>query len=139
MTAPCDVSVLRFDAQTEALIQTVMRRMGQLAGAPDPADQVPHVSLIPTQPEDREGVIDRVSALLVNQPVVEIVFSHLGVFPGGVLFLGATPTEALITLHQQIHDVSAPGPNAPWIDLYKPGRWVPHCTVSMGMPNESLS
>lgn len=138
MSKPFIVSLLRFDSETDAHIQSMMDCIRHSVGISESSDSFPHVSLIPTELENRDVVIDRMSALLVNQPVLEITFPHMGLFPGGVLFLGVAPTEALITLHQQVYEASTPGPEAPWIDLYKPGRWVPHCTVAMEMPNTSL-
>ena len=138
MTVACVISVLRLDPQTDNLIQTSTRRIGDLIGSPRSADTFPHVSLIPSALEDRDGVIDRMLGRIANQPAIEIVFSHIGLFPGGVLFLGVTPTEALIGLHQKVHEASNPSPHAPWIPLYRPGRWVPHCTLNMAMPNRFL-
>ena len=135
---PFIVSLLRFDSETDARIQTMMSRIRHSIGITESSDSFPHVSLIPTALEDRDGVIARLSERFASHPAIEIVFSHIGYFPGGVLFLGVTPTEALITLHQQVYSASAPGPQTPWIDLYRPGRWIPHCTVAMEMPNESL-
>jgi 2'-5' RNA ligase len=138
MTSACVISVLRFDSQTDDIIQTAIRRIGDLIGSPSLAAGSPHISLIPTTLEDRDGVIARMSERFENQPAIEIVFSHLGLFPGRVMFLGVTPSEVLITMHQQVYDASVPGPQAPWIDLYKPDKWVPHCTLSMAMPNKFL-
>lgn len=122
---PFIVSLLRLDSETDARLQSMMSCIRHSIGIPESPDSFPHVSLIPTSLEDRDGVIDRLSERFANHPAVEIVFSHLGLFPGGVLFLGVTPTEALITLHQQVYGASAPGPNASWIDLYKPGDGFP--------------
>jgi len=138
MTTPFDVSVLRLDPKTDRCIRTVMQRICTLIGIPEPPNYLPHISLIPTTQEDRDGVIDRLVEQLEEQPVLNVVFSHVGLFPSGVLFLGVTPSQALIELHQHVYQASRPGPNVPWISLYKPDTWVPHCTLAMTMPNECL-
>ncbi|MBU1050018.1 2'-5' RNA ligase family protein, partial [Candidatus Bipolaricaulota bacterium] len=55
-----------------------------------------------------------------------------------LFFLGVTPTQSLIALHRRLFEASLPDATAPWIDLYCPGRWVPHCTVALRIPDDSL-
>jgi hypothetical protein len=47
---------------------------------------------------------------------------------------GVTPTASLLDRHRAVHDRLAAGGVAVW-DHYLPGRWVPHCTVSLRVPN----
>jgi len=138
METPYLVSVLRFDSDTDQHIGREMVRIRQLVGVPSRSDAFPHISLVPTTVDDRDRTIQRMGAMLANQPSLDVVFSHLGYFSGGVVFLGVTPTQSLIALHRRLFEASLPDANAPWIDLYYPGRWVPHCTVALRILDDSL-
>jgi 2'-5' RNA ligase len=64
--------------------------------------------------------------------------NFVGQFVGRVLWLGVTPTAALLAHHRLVLDrLTAAGVEV-W-DLYRPGQWVPHCTVSMRVPNPSMA
>lgn len=129
------VSVLRMDADSEEHIRQAMLRVSRLLKR-DVADISPHISLIPTDFGDERSLLDRIQQLTASTPAFDVVLSHVGWFPGGVAFLGATPTRFLLAFHQQCHDLSEASPQAQWIDLYQPGAWIPHCTVAMGVPDQ---
>jgi hypothetical protein len=80
---------------------------------------------------------DAVAAALGDAPVgrgLVLDLDFVGQFVGRVLWLGITPTVALLKRHQAVHDRLAAGGVEVW-DQYRPGRWVPHCTVSLRVPN----
>jgi 2'-5' RNA ligase len=58
----------------------------------------------------------------------------VGQFIGRVLWLGVTPTRELLDHHRAVHDRLAAHGIEVW-EHYQPGRWVPHCTISMRVPN----
>jgi hypothetical protein len=62
----------------------------------------------------------------------------VGQFVGRVLWLGITVTEDLLTHHREVHDRLSAGGVEVW-DHYHPGRWVPHCTVSLRVPNPMMA
>ena len=72
------------------------------------------------------------------QVSVDVTFSHVGVFGGDIVFLGATVTERLLAFHWECFRWMSPSSGVPWIDLYKPQRWVPHCTLAVGVPKHAL-
>jgi len=125
------VSVLRFDSETDRRVRPQMQRIRQILDSPGKTDGFPHISLVPSKADDCDDVIQRVHSALVGHPSLEVRFSYLGYFGSGVVFLGATPTAALLTLHRQVFEASRPGEDAPWIEYYRPDRWVPHCTLAM--------
>jgi len=132
------VSVLRFDADTVGRIQQVMMQLQQSMGGEAKTSFSPHISLVPTDFEKRDDLGDGFSEWLSLQQAFDITFSHVGVFGGDILFLGVTVTESLLAFHQACFHRMSPSSNAPWIDLYKPGRWVPHCTLATGVPEHEL-
>jgi 2'-5' RNA ligase len=96
---------------------------------------VPHVSLAVYDEEHRvdEAAVSRVvEQLAVRGRAIEIAFAGFGVFPTeeNVLFLAPVVTPALLDLHATYHAMAA-GLEASCRAYYLPGRWVPHCTLSM--------
>ena len=71
---------------------------------------------------------------------IALELSYIGRFPeAGVAFLGATPTRFLLGLHAGLHVRLAALPTGPGWDLYRPGSWVPHCTLAMGVADPDVS
>jgi|GEM_PF-1564024 len=133
------VSVLRFDTESEQLIREATSAIQRALGRTSSEDIGPHISLIPTDTRDEAGLSTRLGLVANETQALVIRFAHLGWFPGGVLFLGATPAAELIDLHQRIHEISDAGPDTLWLDLYGPGSWVPHCTLAIGVPDDKVS
>ncbi|HTF12788.1 MAG TPA: 2'-5' RNA ligase family protein [Asanoa sp.] len=93
----------------------------------------PHVSLAAAS----RLAPDAVAAALGHAPVgrgLVLDLDFVGQFVGRVLWLGITPTAELLSRHQAVHDRLAAAGVEVW-DHYRPGRWVPHCTVSLRVPN----
>ncbi len=69
-----------------------------------------------------------------------IILSSVGVFPRAeesAVFFGVTVTADLLVLHADFHrtfSVCGEGLR----DYYRPGIWVPHCTLADGLPCELL-
>ncbi len=132
------VSVLRFDLKADELIRNAVTRIQRLLGNDGSAAYAPHISLIPTDFEDRAELATRVRNLVSAQRAFEVTFSHLGFFKGGVIFLGVTATDSLLAFHQGCFQASSPSPQTPWIGLYQPGSWVAHRTLVMEVPDERI-
>jgi hypothetical protein len=95
-----------------------------------------------------DELIDALEAL----PGQRLNFPLLGVFPGdaAVLLLGAQVTAPLLDAHANVHAaIDGKSGNGGESDeprevemlgaLYKPGSWVPHCTLAMHLDTESLA
>jgi 2'-5' RNA ligase len=69
----------------------------------------------------------------------ELILPMLGVFPGkqAVVLLGATVTAELLSAHAAIHCGIEQGSEDIW-ELYRPGSWVPHCSLAMGVEANDL-
>ena len=70
---------------------------------------------------------------------LELAMDLLGVFGGdqGVLFLGVTPTQALVAAHAAVH-AALPGDGGGPYGHFRPGVWVPHCTLAAGLDGGAL-
>ncbi|MEV0878692.1 2'-5' RNA ligase family protein [Micromonospora echinofusca] len=93
----------------------------------------PHVSLAVAPRFDPERVAAALRGTVVAAPL-RLRFEHAGQFVGRVLWLGPTPTVELLAHHARVHGRLA-GAGIGLVEHYQPGRWVPHCTLSMRVPN----
>jgi 2'-5' RNA ligase len=96
---------------------------------------VPHISLAVYDDEDEvdEAAAGRLIEHLAGRHApIEVTFASLGVFSTdeNVLFLAPVVTPALLDLHAAYHAM-AEELGATCRAHYLPGRWVPHCTLSM--------
>jgi 2'-5' RNA ligase len=139
MTDRFHVSVLRFDPVAEQQIRGASLAIRRALRAKEEEASPPHVSLIPSDTLEERELIDRVRGVIANQAPLDVTVAHLGWFSSGVLFLGVTPTTELLDLHRRVHAASAPSSKAKYIDLYKPGAWVPHCTLATGVSDDAAA
>ena len=132
---------LYLDTDATRRIRTLWRSL-ESDGIPSMASLLqqkhrPHVSLAAARRLDPAMVSAALSDLQVARPL-ELHLDFVGQFVGRVLWLGITPTAELLAHHQAVHDrLSAAGVDV-W-DLYRPGRWIPHCTISLRVPNPQMS
>ncbi|GAB1642280.1 2'-5' RNA ligase family protein [Krasilnikovia sp. MM14-A1259] len=95
----------------------------------------PHVSLAAAA--RLEPIADALAGLDLGVGLT-LDLDFVGQFVGRVLWLGVTPTAELLAAHRAVHERLAAAGIEVW-DHYRPGRWVPHCTVSLRVPNPLLS
>ncbi|WP_199516909.1 2'-5' RNA ligase family protein [Nucisporomicrobium flavum] len=93
----------------------------------------PHVSLAAARTLPPETIAAALRGMEVGRGLT-LDLDFAGQFVGRVLWLGVTVTEELLAHHRAVHDRLAAAGVEVW-DHYRPGRWVPHCTVSMRVPN----
>lgn len=97
----------------------------------------PHVSLAAARRLSPEQVAPALSGFPVGRDL-KLNMDFVGQFVGRLLWLGITPTAELLAHHAAVHErLTAAGVEV-W-DLYRPGRWIPHCTVSMRVPNAQMA
>jgi len=77
----------------------------------------------------REDALDRATC---GETALRLTFDRIGVFEGPPLVLWADPGSqiSLLRMHKAIHDVIDPTLCRPH---YRPGLWVPHCTLGMNI------
>jgi 2'-5' RNA ligase len=100
----------------------------------------PHLTLAVGAHVDLESGVDSLAELADAMTGELIVFGSFGQFAGDafVLFLVPVVTEALLAFQRQVHE--RVGGSLPVDqDLCAPGRWVPHCTLAMGLDRDDLS
>ncbi|MGH6901814.1 MAG: 2'-5' RNA ligase family protein [Geminicoccaceae bacterium] len=128
---------LRFDEDLAERVRALWLALEQIgAGSFGPGSApVPHMSLAVYDDEDEvdaAAASDLVAELAARGTRSEIAFASLGVFPTeeNVLFLAPVVTPTLLDLHAAYHAM-AQRLGATCRPYYLPGRWVPHCTLSM--------
>ncbi len=97
----------------------------------------PHLSLISADLLDGVAIKKALSGLRAAPPLT-LRFDYIGQFLGRVLWLGPVPDPMLLQHHTEVHarlDAAA----IQGFDVYEPGAWVPHCTLSMRVPHSVLS
>ena len=132
---------LTFDPATEAIVRTIWRRIAS-AGLPSSLDADgyrPHVSLAvyDVAQFDEEACYQRAAAFARETAPIPIHLSHLGVFVNweNVVFLGVTPTQALLARHQQVLDLCS-GQRRHLREYYAPGLWTPHVTLAFDLTRQ---
>ncbi|GAB3376266.1 2'-5' RNA ligase family protein [Micromonospora halotolerans] len=97
----------------------------------------PHVSLAVAPRLDPHRVAEALTGMVVAAPL-RLEFQHAGQFVGRVLWLGPAPTPELLAHHGAVHKrLTRAGIGL--VEHYQPGRWVPHCTLSMRVPNTLMA
>lgn len=131
----CAVELL-FDPEAEAAVLEVWREIRSRTGSSVLFDLAsrPHVTLAVHDERDAPQLDRAVRAFAA--PATPVVLGSAGTFPGdeGVAFLAPVVTREILGLHSRWH-AESPGSH----DLYRPGRWVPHCTVGILLQGPALS
>lgn len=97
----------------------------------------PHISLAVADSLDADAVAAALDGL-PPAPPLRLSLSYVGQFAGGVLFLGPAASAELAAHHAEvIGRLDAAGVAV--ADMYRPGAWVPHCTLSMICRGEAIS
>lgn len=97
----------------------------------------PHVSLAAARRIDPHAVAKALDDFPVGRGL-RLDLDFAGQFVGRVLWLGVTVTAELLEHHRAVHDRLTAGGVQVW-EQYRPGRWVPHCTVSLRVPNPMMA
>jgi 2'-5' RNA ligase len=98
----------------------------------------PHMTLLVS--EDADGLracADELRSQIRSLPV-ELVGPGLFAAEPAILYLSVAPTAALLDLHARVAAALADAAVELW-PHYRPGRWMPHCTLSMGVARERLA
>ncbi|MFF5209040.1 2'-5' RNA ligase family protein [Streptosporangium sp. NPDC000396] len=131
---------LYLDPIAEKRIRTLWDALAR-AGVPTMRDLLdgrhrPHVSLISAPELDGPGVAAALEGMDAAPPL-DLRFDFVGQFLGRVLWLGPVPTAELLAHHAAVHErLGKAGISG--FDVYRPDRWVPHCTLSMRVPRPML-
>ncbi|AEV88926.1 hypothetical protein ACWT_7917 [Actinoplanes sp. SE50] len=97
----------------------------------------PHVSLAAARTIEPYAAAAALDGLNVGRGL-SVRMDFAGQFVGRVLWLGITMTPELMDHHRAVHERLAAGGVEVW-EHYRPGLWVPHCTVSLRVPNPMMA
>lgn len=94
----------------------------------------PHISLAVFERLDPALLREDLNRFAEVTPPLSVVLSHAGAFPTaeGVVFLAPAVTQELLEVHRRLHRVLWDR-GAECAEYYRPGIWVPHCTVAIGV------
>lgn len=94
----------------------------------------PHVTLAVYEDLDLEPFRVQVEAFFAAETPADVALSGVGTFQAnpGVLFLAPVVTPELLDLHERFHRRFDHLADGAWA-YYRPGSWVPHCTLAEGL------
>ncbi len=130
---------LRISAASGSAVTALWDEVAALEEQPSmrPLGYPPHLTLAIYDTDDvsealRTRALDCAAA---GQAELRLSFNRIGMFTGPslVLWLDPEPKEPLWRMHQTVHAVIGPAQCRPH---YRPGAWVPHCTLGMAIPAE---
>jgi hypothetical protein len=97
----------------------------------------PHLSLVVADRLDPAAVHEALDGIPPAPPLA-LSFQYTGLFVGRVLWLGPSPTAALLAHQAEVWRRLTRAGIQVW-PLYAPGAWVPHSTLSMRVPRPALT
>jgi 2'-5' RNA ligase len=129
------------DRAGDLAIRDVWSRLEQL-GVPSLHGHVPsirpHLSLVVT--DDADGLWRHAPSLALRGVEIDVEMAAVALFPADppVLVLAVAPDPELVALHARVSAALAAAEVDVW-PHFRPGTWLPHCTLSMGVPTEVLA
>jgi 2'-5' RNA ligase len=127
---------LYFDGAAERAVRGVWEAVRAASGSSRLFDLAsrPHVSLA-VYSEGVRGPLEGALAAFRAAPL-PFVLASVGTFPGaeGAVFLAPVADEALLRMHAAWH-AGAPQSH----EYYRPGAWVPHCTVGFNLAEAAIA
>ena len=132
---------LYFDPSTEACIRDVWRAIDD-AGISDSMPKGgyrPHVSLGVCDHLETDSLAQELSTFAASITPFRLSFPNIGIFSTseGVVFLGVTVTEALLSVHTAFHKIFKKYAREQR-EYYTVGQSVPHCTLAFGLSEAQI-
>jgi len=132
--------MLYFDDSTESTIKIIWQSIANNHLSSSMLDEGirPHITLAIYDELDCRPCENELAKITSNTPSPTIQFTHLGLFtnPEPVIFAAPLVTKELLDFQSKLHLKLADNGKSPW-DLYKPGKWVPHCSLALGYKIEN--
>jgi len=127
---------LLFDDVADARVRELWERIAA-AGLPSrllELGNAPHVSLGVCAELDPVAFAAELSIFAAREPKQHATLVSLGTFSNreGAVFLGLIATPELLALHARFDSVFVACAREPR-EYYRPGRWVPHCTLTTAL------
>lgn len=133
---------LYFDARTEETVNSLRDEVHAtgIEASRTLAGGRPHISLALVETADTNLLAEVIAQFAANTRSCPVRLVSLAAFSGskGVLFLAPVPTTRLLDIHAGLYEqLEARGLASD--PLYRPGSWVPHCTLEMGLSGSQLA
>ena len=132
---------LYFDPSVEARIRGAWKAINE-AGISDSMPKGgyrPHVSLGVCNHLETDLLAQELSIFATSVTPFRLSFPNIGIFSTseGVVFLGVTVTEALLSVHAAFHEIFKKHAEDQR-EYYTVERWVPHCTLAFGLSEAQI-
>jgi 2'-5' RNA ligase len=133
--------IIYFDPTTEAEVQSrwALLYEKQISTVIATMGIRPYISLAGVEHLDAQQVCATLKTFAQNASPLTIKFGAVGSFPTeqGVVYLAPVVTLELLRLHEEFRvRLAALGLSSR--EYYRPGNWIPHCTVAINVPPESV-
>lgn len=129
---------LHFDDVSDRQVRTAWARLDaqgiRSLGSVPHSHYRPHVSMAVCDGLDAAKSSDALREAVGDVVGLVLPLASLGFFltAESVAFLGVTPSNELLAAHRRIHAVVSKVASGLW-PYYKPGAWMPHCTLATGV------
>ena len=98
----------------------------------------PHVSVGIWDSLDRDAAEAELTRFAAEVAPLPTTLASVGFFPHVAVFLAPTVTSELLELQASLHARFGRVGAAPW-EHYRPGGWVPHCTLATDVTPEQFT
>ncbi len=133
---------LFFDEETDRTIRSVWQEMSESGVAPylGVSGNRPHISLALCECLDLERCESGLKELIAKFNPLVVSFQTLGIFPppNATVFTGPVVTQELLALQREVDGLLNSCCTWPEFDYYRPGHWIPHCTLAMEFDDSQL-
>ena len=107
-----------------------LKEKGISAYASQVRDRRPHITLGDVQQLDPVRFSEDFVRYYRDHKPIEVRLASIGSFiRTGILYYSPVLSEELTALHRDFHKQFLP-PDGNESSLYRPGRWIPHCTIA---------
>ena len=133
---------LFFDNRIEQAIQSIWHEQAESNIAPylGTSGNRPHISLALCEELDRVACQARLENWATGVKPLPVSFQALGFFPapGVTVFAAPVVTAELLALQRKVDGLLDGCCVWPEFDYYRPGYWIPHCTLAMEFDDSQL-
>ena len=137
---PCDICLF-LDSKTEDKINrawSILRTRGFSSPLLRSGGK-PHLTLAIWENLDTDLILDDLMDFAASHQAFPVTFSSIATFglASGTVFLGPVITPSLLLVHERLYRIFDEYSNLSE-GLYRPGCWVPHCSLTLGLQPELI-
>jgi 2'-5' RNA ligase len=134
---------LFFDTETDQAILSIWQEMVDSGVAPylGVSGNRPHISLALCEEFNQATCQKQMENWSIQAKPFPISFQSLGIFPApdAVVFTAPVVTQELLALQREVDGMLDGCCKWPEFDYYRPGHWIPHCTLATEFEEKRLS